>query len=119
MPNTGDHRGHCRPFQLREAGKTPDASVQFQQPVYAQAEQYIQKDGFVIDADIARFDFIEMKIDLAKAWLFEDKLSVREISSRLAFNEPNYFTKTFKRVTGMTPSAYKKRVKQFITEEKQ
>lgn len=63
--------------------------------------------------------FIEMKIDLAKAWLFEDKLSVREISSRLAFNEPNYFTKTFKRVTGMTPSAYKKRVKQFITEEKQ
>ena len=61
--------------------------------------------------------FIEMKVDLAKQLLLEDKLSVREISAELSFNEPNYFTKTFKRVTGMTPSAYKKRAKQFLKEE--
>jgi len=61
--------------------------------------------------------FIELKIDLAKQLLLEGKLSVKEISAELAFNEPNYFTKTFKRVTGLTPSTYKKRAKQFFGKE--
>ena len=52
--------------------------------------------------------FIELKIDYAKQLLRENELSVKEIATQLSFNEPNYFTKTFKRVTGMTPSAYKK-----------
>jgi AraC-like DNA-binding protein len=58
--------------------------------------------------------FIDLKIDAAKKLLIEDRLSVKEISAKLAFNEPNYFTKTFKRVTGMTPSGYKKRAKELL-----
>lgn len=53
--------------------------------------------------------FIELKINQAKQLLRENELSVREISEKLAFNTPDYFTKTFKRITGVTPLAYKKR----------
>lgn len=53
--------------------------------------------------------FTELKINEAKQLLRENELSVREISERLAFSTPDYFTKSFKRVTGLTPLAYKKR----------
>jgi AraC-like DNA-binding protein len=53
--------------------------------------------------------FTELKIKQAKQLLRENELSVKEISEKLAFNTPDYFTKTFKRITGVTPLAYKKR----------
>ena len=53
--------------------------------------------------------FIKLKIEKAKDLLRDKQLSVREISDTLSFNEPNYFTKTFKRITGFTPSAYRRR----------
>ncbi|MBQ3235796.1 MAG: helix-turn-helix transcriptional regulator [Clostridia bacterium] len=53
--------------------------------------------------------YLELKIERAKQLLRENELSVKEISDLLSFNEPNYFTKTFKRLTGLTPSAYKRR----------
>ncbi len=53
--------------------------------------------------------FMELKIKQAKQLLRENELSVREISERLAFSTPDYFTKTFKRITSLTPLAYKKR----------
>ncbi len=53
--------------------------------------------------------YLSLKIERAKQLLREDELSVREISASLAFSEPNYFTKIFKKFTGLTPSAYKKR----------
>ena len=56
-------------------------------------------------------------MEAAKRLLLEDKLSIKDIATELSFSEPNYFTKTFKRVTGMTPSVYKKRAKQFLNEE--
>lgn len=53
--------------------------------------------------------YMNLKIRRAKQLLRENELSVKEISEMLAFNEPNYFTKTFKRLTGLTPTAYKRR----------
>lgn len=53
--------------------------------------------------------YINLKIQRAKQLLRENELSVKEISEKLAFNEPNYFTKTFKRIVGLTPTAYKRR----------
>lgn len=52
--------------------------------------------------------FNRMKIERAKRMLRETSLSVTEISDRLAFDTPNYFSKTFKRMTGYTPLQYKK-----------
>ena len=53
--------------------------------------------------------YIELKIQKAKQLLRENELSVMEISEKLAFSAPDYFSKTFKRITGFTPLAYKKR----------
>lgn len=52
--------------------------------------------------------FIQLKIGEAKKLLRETALSVSEIADTLAFDTPNYFTKSFKRVTGRTPSEYRK-----------
>ncbi len=52
--------------------------------------------------------FTYLKIEKAKQLLRENELSVKEIAEKLCFNEPNYFTKTFKRITGLTPTAYKR-----------
>jgi len=54
--------------------------------------------------------FTELKIKKAKELLNENELTVKEISEKLSFDTPNYFTKTFKKVSGFTPTEYKKRV---------
>lgn len=51
----------------------------------------------------------ELKINLAKEYLLQTNFSVKEISHKLGFDTPNYFTKTFKKLTGKTPLEYKKR----------
>lgn len=53
--------------------------------------------------------YTELKIKQAKQLLRENELSVGEIAEKLAFSAPDYFIKTFKRITGLTPLAYKKR----------
>ncbi len=52
--------------------------------------------------------FTALKIEEAKRLLREDDMTVKEIAEHLAFDTPNYFSKTFKRHTGLTPSTYKK-----------
>ena len=54
--------------------------------------------------------FTELKISKAKDLIKENVLTIKEISDKLSFDSPNYFTKTFKKSTGLTPTAYKKRV---------
>ncbi len=53
--------------------------------------------------------YTELKIQEAKKLLREGK-SATEISNLLHFDSPTYFTKVFKKHTGMTPSQYKKTV---------
>ncbi len=48
-----------------------------------------------------------MKITEAKRLLREGAYNVSEISELLSFESPNYFSKTFKRYTGITPRAYR------------
>jgi len=52
--------------------------------------------------------FVRLKIEKAKDLLRETAMSVGEISAHLSFDTPNYFSKTFKKVTGYTPSTYRK-----------
>ncbi len=52
--------------------------------------------------------YLELKIKEAKRLLKENKLTVKEISDKLCFDTPNYFSKVFKKATGKTPTAYKK-----------
>ncbi len=50
-----------------------------------------------------------LKIAEAKRLIREKSLSLAEISDLLSFDSPNYFGKTFKRFTGVTPRAYRAR----------
>ena len=47
------------------------------------------------------------KIDRAKTLVREQKMNFTEISERLGFNNPQYFSRVFKRVTGMSPSEFR------------
>lgn len=55
---------------------------------------------------IARF-VTERKIDAAKRMIREGNLNFTQISDALAFDNPQYFSRVFKRITDMTPSEFK------------
>lgn len=50
---------------------------------------------------------IAYRLKLAKKLLQESAKSVNEISEECGFNDPSYFTKTFKNAVGMTPKEYR------------
>ena len=50
---------------------------------------------------------IAYRLKLAKKLLTESAKSVNEISEECGFNDPSYFTKTFKGTFGMTPKEYR------------
>lgn len=52
--------------------------------------------------------FTSLKIKEAKRLLRESDMSVTDIAASLAFDTPNYFSKTFKRVAGYTPLEYRR-----------
>ena len=49
----------------------------------------------------------ELKIEEAKRLLREEPLTVSEISERLSFETPEYFSRAFKRKVGMSPRAFR------------
>ena len=52
--------------------------------------------------------YTDLKIKEAKKLIKENILNIKEISEKLCFDTPNYFSKTFKKKTGITPTKYKK-----------
>lgn len=52
--------------------------------------------------------FTKLKIEKAKKLLRETKMNITQIADSLSFDTPNYFTKTFKKVTGVSPLKYKR-----------
>lgn len=52
---------------------------------------------------------MQLKVDEAKRLIRETDLNLSQISTRLSFENPQYFSRVFKRVTGMTPTEFKKR----------
>ena len=53
----------------------------------------------------------EIRIERAKDLIRTNKYTFAEISEKLGFNTPTYFSHVFSKVTGMTPSQYKKSCK--------
>lgn len=51
--------------------------------------------------------FILQKIEKVKEWLVYNELTLSEISFRLGYSSVAYLSSQFKKVTGMTPSAFK------------
>lgn len=54
--------------------------------------------------------YITQKINEGKK-LLRQGLSVKEVSDKLHFNSPNYFSKAFKKQTGVSPAEYKQSIR--------
>ena len=50
----------------------------------------------------------KLKIEKAKKLIRENRMTIREISEELSFDTPNYFSKVFKKSTGLNPVRYRK-----------
>ncbi len=61
--------------------------------------------------------FTRLKIDEAKRMIRENEYNFTEISEKLGFNTPQYFTAVFRRLSGMSPSEYAYSVKSKFTKE--
>ena len=48
-----------------------------------------------------------LEIRQSMIFLNVSRMSVGEIASRVGFSDANYFTRTFKKVLGKTPKAYR------------
>ncbi len=53
----------------------------------------------------------EARVALAIRWMREGKGSVTEISGNLGYSDPANFSRAFRRITGVSPRAYRKRYK--------
>ena len=54
--------------------------------------------------------FTQMKVDRAKELISEQVYTFTEIASMLGFNSIHYFSRTFKKHTGMTPTQYRQSI---------
>lgn len=53
---------------------------------------------------------LKCKIEKAKEFLQDTVMPVTEIAYEVGYNDPNYFTSSFKRMTGISPSQYRKKI---------
>ena len=67
-------------------------------------EQFKQHSGITIHEC-----FTKIKIEQACKLLINTNISISEISERLAYNDPLYFSNVFKKITGMSPRTYRNR----------
>lgn len=58
--------------------------------------------------------FISLKIDLAKKHLREDNYNISQISDILGYSGIHYFSRQFKKVTGMTPTEYSSSIQAIV-----
>lgn len=66
---------------------------------------------FKQETDYTIVEYIMMqKIKKAKMMIREKNMNFTEISDKLSFDNPHYFSRVFKRVTNMTPTDYKKSI---------
>ena len=54
----------------------------------------------------------DRRIELAKEMLLRTEIPIMNIAMELSFNEPNYFSRVFKKKTGLTPSEYRDKSKE-------
>ncbi len=57
-------------------------------------------------------DYLNLiRINKAKELLKDDSLSVKEIGYLVGYNDPNYFSKVFKKYEGVTPTEYREKLR--------
>lgn len=49
----------------------------------------------------------EYRIEKARALMQNPRINIKDISIACGYSDPNYFTRVFKRLTGLTPTEYR------------
>ncbi len=58
--------------------------------------------------DVSFVDYLtEVRIKKAIEIMQNDNISIKEVSYMVGYNDPNYFSRVFKKVTGLSPSEYR------------
>ena len=60
-----------------------------------------------------------MKIDMAKELIRNKNMNFTQISDQLGYTSIHYFSRQFKKITGMTPSEYASSIKGISEKERQ
>jgi AraC-like DNA-binding protein len=69
---------------------------------------------FKENSGLTLFDYLNrIKIEFACKMLMSDELSISEICYDSGFNNLNHFNRQFKKITGLTPSGYRKNFNRF------
>ena len=80
-------------------------------------EHYISR-KFKGETGESLFDYInQQKIQMAKLIFSDKKLSIAEVSDRLSFSSPSYFSSVFKRQTGISPVEYQQKYRKINKED--
>ncbi len=74
------------------------------------SKTYVSKIFHTFCGDTIAHYVTERKIEKAKTLFAEKKMNVTEVSDYLGFDNPQYFSRVFKRVTGLSPTEYKNAV---------
>ena len=56
----------------------------------------------------------KLRIETAQRLLFRSDKNIASISSEIGFYDQSHFTKRFRKITGLTPLAYRKRFRQSV-----
>lgn len=79
---------------------------------YSNRNVYYLSKLFKKEMGINFMDYLTYRrIDIAKEMLLDTDMPMKNISIELSYNEPNYFSRTFKKNVGVTPSEYRDRGK--------
>jgi AraC-like DNA-binding protein len=74
-------------------------------------EYYLTK-KFYKETGIRLVDYVkDARIEHAKIWLQTTNKTIQEISEQMHFGTRNYFSRVFREKTGMTPAAYRERMR--------
>ncbi len=134
-----DEKGTFGSTKAKSGKSVPDES---DENISARIIEIIKKEGIYGDIDLDRLCFLVnyrktyictqfkkacgysvmeyvniLKIDEAKKLIREKNYNFMQISNMLCFNNPHYFSKVFKKVTGLSPREYSKTVNKYTVKE--
>ncbi len=91
-----------------EAGYSKEMSLEEIAGELGVTPQYLSKIFKQETGHTFKEHLIDLRISEARRLLRETSLSAREISYSVGYDDPNYFVRLFKKITGMTPKEYQR-----------
>ena len=91
------HKGYTKEITLEDVARRVGFSTYYFSRLFKQK------------FEISFVDYLtSLRLQKAKILLRQPSATVKEVSYQVGYSEPNYFTRVFKKETGLTPSAYQK-----------